>query len=153
MDQHKEHKDKIVKAFNNFDGKNFDTLDQFYSQQVKFVDPVGEVEGLDRLKAYYAHAYKNVKSIRFEFKEFVQQDLKTGASWSMHLAVQGLNGGREYVVSGFSYFHFNKKGEVIFHRDYVDLGEMVYERLPVQGPILRGIKSLLQGKSFFGSRH
>ena len=139
-----DYRKKIESAFNNFTGKNLGSLDSFYSSEVVFIDPVVEVRGLARLKAYYSHAYENVKSIRFEFAETIQEGQKVGASWTMHLAVSRLNGGKEYQVPGFSVFHFNDKGLVVYHRDYVDLGAMVYERLPLQGQIIRGIKALLK---------
>ncbi|HEY1079113.1 MAG TPA: nuclear transport factor 2 family protein [Bdellovibrio sp.] len=139
-----DYKQKIERAFNSFTGKNLDSLNSFYASDVVFIDPVLEVRGLGRLKAYYSHAYENVKSIRFEFTDTIQEGSKVGASWIMHLQVTRLNGGKEYQVPGFSLFKFNEDGLVIFHRDYVDLGAMIYERLPLQGQIIRGIKSLLK---------
>lgn len=139
-----EYRHKIQNAFNSFTGKNLDSLNSFYSADVVFVDPVIEVRGLDHLKAYYSHAYENVKSIRFEFSEMIQEGNKVGAAWTMHLSAARLNGGKEYEVPGFSVFNFNEQGLVKYHRDYVDLGAMVYERLPLQGQIIRGIKSLLK---------
>ncbi len=139
-----DYKQKIERAFNSFTGKNLDSLNSFYASDVVFIDPVLEVRGLSRLKAYYSHAYENVKSIRFEFTDTIQEGSKVGASWIMHLQVTRLNGGKEYQVPGFSLFNFNEDGLVIFHRDYVDLGAMIYERLPLQGQIIRGIKALLK---------
>lgn len=143
-DQKMDYRNKIKTAFNSFTGKNLQSLDGFYSPSVVFIDPVTEVRGLDRLKAYYSHAYQNVKSIRFEFSDTIQEGDKVGAAWTMHLVVARLNGGKEYQVPGFSVFNFNEEGLVTYHRDYVDLGSMIYERLPIQGQIIRGIKALLK---------
>lgn len=139
-----DYRQKIQSAFNNFTGKNLESLNSFYSSDVLFMDPVVEVKGLERLKGYYSHAYENVKSIRFEFAETIQEGNRIGAAWTMRLSVSRLNGGKEYEVPGYSVFRFNEQGLVDYHRDYVDLGSMVYERLPIQGQIIRGIKSLLK---------
>lgn len=138
-----EYKNKIKKAFNSFNGKNMESLDSFYAPEVHFIDPVVELRGLESLKKYYEHTYENVKSIRFEFSDTIEEGTRVGAPWTMHLTVDRLNGGKEYSVPGFSEFNFNKQGLVTYHHDYVDLGAMVYEKLPLQGLVIRGIKSLL----------
>lgn len=139
-----DHRDQIVRTFNAFDGKNFDLLDQFYSRDVRFTDPVQEVNGLEKLKAYYAHAYKNVISIHFSFGEIIKDGVKYCAPWQMHLRVRGLNGGDPFSVEGCSVFEFDHNDRVIVQRDYLDLGAMVYERLPVQGFVISKIKELLR---------
>ena len=134
---------QIEKAFNGFDGKNVEKLNDFYADEVEFHDPIVNIKGLPELKKYYAHAYKNVKSIHFDFKDVVDHAPKCAATWEMKMAVKGLNGGRAYVVHGISHLHFNDEGKVIYHRDYLDLGEMLYEKLPLQGFVIRSIKKLL----------
>ena len=139
----KDYSAKIEAAFNSFDGKNLDSLDNFYAKDVAFEDPVTKVKGLAKLKKYYAHAYKNVESIRFEFGDIFHQGEFYAAPWKMHLKAKGLNGGKMFVVAGLSHFKFNAQGLVTYHHDYLDLGDMVYERLPVVGLAVRQIKKFL----------
>ena len=64
-------------------------------------------------------------------------------SWDMHLKTPNLNSGEEFTVSGVSEIHFD--GELVrYHRDYFDMGEFIYERLPVLGRIVRLIKERLE---------
>lgn len=137
------HHEIIQEIFNRFDGKNVSILDGFYAPEVVFQDPVGKVQGLENLKDYYRHAYKNVKSIRFNFKEFISQDQRIVGSWEMHLTVSGLNSGDPFTVDGVSVFELNEAGLVVRHRDYLDLGAMIYERLPFFGKVVTQIKKLL----------
>jgi hypothetical protein len=136
--------DKIKKTFNDFDGRNSEVLNGFYEENVIFIDPVLRVQGLDSLKKYYFHTYSNVRSIRFEFGEMIVEKNRINAPWTMELAVKGLNRGDPFKVQGCSNFEFNGEGKVIFHRDYVDLGAMVYERLPLQGKVISLIKRMLR---------
>lgn len=135
--------EKIISTFNNFNGKNLEILNSFYADEIIFQDPITLVHGLDQLKKYYSQAYKNVRSIRFEFTEIFNQDLTYGASWILHLNIKGLNKGQDYSIAGFTHFKFNSEGLVIKHQDYFDVGAMVYEKLPIQGRIILGIKKLL----------
>lgn len=135
---------RIQTTFNSFNGKNLSFLDSFYAADVIFTDPVGTVKGLPALKDYYKHAYEQVRSIQFDFREILQDGPDFMAFWLMTLSVRGLNGGSPYQVHGMSRLTFNETGLVVFHRDYVDLGEMIYEHIPVQGFIIRKIKQALK---------
>ncbi len=134
---------KIIKAFNEFNPEKHEILNSFYSADVLFQDPVVQVKGLDQLKKYYASAYKNVKSIEFKFHKIRQSDDFYFATWTMNLKASGLNSGQTYPVEGLSVIEFDSHNLVKFHRDYVDLGAMVYEKLPFIGKLIRVIKSKL----------
>lgn len=138
----KSHSKKIISAFNEFDGTNFERLDQFYSSKVHFQDPAVDLQGLDELKGYYRKMYKNVKSIRFDFSNLIELQREVAAQWTMKLQVRGLNSGQPFEVAGSSFFKFDEKGLVAYHRDYVDLSAMIYERIPVVGPVLSAFKNL-----------
>lgn len=135
---------KIVKAFNELNGRNLEILNDFYEEAATFEDPVSKAEGLTDIKKYYAHVYKNVKSIRFDFKDIRHQENHYYAHWTMHLQATGLNAGQSFPVEGMSYMKFNEKGKVVYHRDYLDLGSMLYERLPLIGSVVSFIKGRLK---------
>ncbi|MBW6508769.1 MAG: hypothetical protein K0A94_04400, partial [Desulfuromonadales bacterium] len=60
--------------------------------------------------------------------------------WVMHLRHPRLNRGAEVEVPGISYLHIAADGRVDEHRDYFDLGALLYERLPLLGPLVRAVK-------------
>ncbi len=133
----------MIKTFNELGVDNLDVLDSFYEVKAEFQDPAVKIKGLANLKKYYAAVYKNVKSIQFDFTEIVKNDLCYYATWTMHLSAKGLNSGKKYSVEGLSVIRFNEKNLVTYHRDYFDLGGMVYEKLPVLGPLVGLIKKKL----------
>ena len=136
-------RNKIIETYNQFTGKNLDLLDGFYAVDVEFHDPVTSLKGLSKLKDYYRHAYAHVKSIKFEFTEIIKDEDKYCGCWKMKIVIPTLNSGKEYTVTGNSRLNFNNDGRVVYHRDYLDLGEMVYEKIPVQGFLLRLFKKKL----------
>ena len=138
-----DYRDKIRSIYNNFDGKNLSLLDNFYDENVVFQDPMVSLVGRIDLKSYYKHSYQNVKNINFQFTDILRDENKYSASWIMKIVVAGLNQGREYTVNGVSVLHFNESGMVIYHRDYLDMGEMIYEHIPLQGFIIKKIKNKL----------
>jgi hypothetical protein len=53
----------IEKDFNDLRATNLEILDNFYDPQLKFIDPLGEINGRPAMKQYYANVYKSVKEI------------------------------------------------------------------------------------------
>lgn len=142
--RNKSHAQKIKKAFDLFDGQNLETLDLFYDKKVHFLDPVVNIKGLAALKKYYSHAYKNLIKIEFDFKNFIVEDFWVSAVWVMTIQVKNINSEKPYEVQGCSQIQFNRQGLVCYHRDYFDLGELIYEKIPVQGNLIRGFKKFLK---------
>lgn len=136
-------KNKIKVSFNEFNLQNMQTLDLFYAQDVQFCDPLKKIDGLSRLKEYYQELYRNVESIHFEFHRFIEEESSVACEWTMSVCVKKLNSSKPYEVKGSSFFNFNKDDLVIYHRDFFDVGEMIYEKIPLFGQITQLIKSKL----------
>ena len=134
-----------LRIFNELRHDNTEILNDFYSKDVEFVDPIGNLSGLNAMKSYYQNMYKEVESIRFDFTSFSNSGDRYHFSWDMYLKTPNLNSGKEFVVSGVSEIHFD--GDLVrYHRDYFDMGEFIYERVPVLGRIVRLIKNRLEYK-------
>jgi limonene-1,2-epoxide hydrolase len=121
---------KTVEFFMGLNKDNIALVDQFYDKDAEFQDPVVDLHGAAALREYYRGLYKNVKSIHFEFTDQVVQGNELVVVWKMTLAADGLNGGKEFTVPGNSFIRFGgTEGKVIYHRDYFDMGDFIYERL------------------------
>lgn len=125
--------------FNRLDKGNLNKLPAVYSEDIHFQDPLGAVEGLDALTHYLAGAYANVISCQFVFEEAVVQDSSATIPWTMHLRHKRIRGGREIQVAGISHVSV-KSGRIVYHRDYFDAGQLLYENLPVIGGVIRWVK-------------
>lgn len=136
-------KNLVIDTFNGFKGTNLSYLDFFYNKEVIFIDPTHKIKGLDELKNYYQRIYKNVDFIQFEFIHFIENKSYLSAEWTMTLKVGPLNFGKAFKVQGASFFEFNEENLVVFHRDYFDLGEMLYEKIPGFGSLVKAIRSRL----------
>ncbi|MFO7529186.1 MAG: nuclear transport factor 2 family protein [Marinobacter sp.] len=125
--------------FNELDKGNLNKLQAVYSEDIRFQDPFGQVTGLDELTHYFAGAYKNVISCRFEFEPAVANGASVALPWVMKLRHKRIRGGREIAVDGISHLEI-EDGRVSFHRDYFDAGQLLYENLPALGRVVRWIK-------------
>ena len=115
----------------------------FYDENVEFVDPVGKIIGRKNLTQYYTHMYENLIAIHFDFHETITQGSVVFTTWTMKLKHKKVNSGDEIIVEGGSHIKF-KNAKAVYHRDYFDLGAMVYEHVPVLGSVTNWIKSKMQ---------
>lgn len=131
--------------FDKLSADNLSLVEQFYDQNVVFQDPVHKLSGSSAVKKYYEGLYRNVDAIRFEYGKGVESGSNVSLPWTMYLKTQAINGGKEITVDGVSIIAFNSGGKAIFHRDYFDMGEFVYERVPILKSVIAYIKKKLSG--------
>jgi len=120
-------------------------LARFYTDDVVFCDPVHRIEGLAALLGYFADMRRDLSECRFDFSPAVLGDASACLPWEMHYAHGRLNGGAPMTLRGCSLLQFGDK--IHYHEDFYDLGAMVYERVPLLGALVRGIKGRLAGAS------
>lgn len=130
---------------NFFNALNINTLlliDSFYAPDVQFIDPMGEIRGREKVKAYYQKMYKDVTAIRFDFSDEIVQGNDHVVTWTMYVQAKNLNGGEPVSLPGISHIRF-QNGLAAYHRDYFDMGVFVYEHIPVLGRLIRFIRGRL----------
>lgn len=131
--------DKFITVFQRLSAKNIDLIDTIYHQKITFTDPIHKVEGLLNLKQYLAHLYQNLSQCDFDITEVIASGNTAAIYWQMHYRHPKLNKGKLITVNGSSHLKM-QDNLVIYHRDYLDLGEMLYEQLPFMGRVVKWIK-------------
>ena len=118
-------------------------LGDLYDANVVFKDPVHQIKSLATLQDYLADLLTHVKECRFEFLDQIEGNQSAYVKWNMHFRHPKLANGQMLSVRGVSHIQFNEK--IYYHEDIYDLGEMLYEHVPLLGNINRGIKNRLSG--------
>jgi len=130
--------------FRDLNKNTMSIVEDFYAPDATLVDPLGEIQGAKRIRAYYAYQYNNVLEISWDMEpEIVSGDQRV-LFWKMNLRTKNLNGGEPFSVPGSSRFRLDPQGKVLFHQDYFDVGAFVYERVPVLKNVIFYLKSKLK---------
>lgn len=130
--------------YQNWIEADFDQIDRFYSLDVEFVDPATRIVGLPALRSYFLNTQAGLSSCRFHFSDSSINGNSAYLSWQMRFSHPKLKRGRELVLDGVSQLHFDpSSGRICFHRDYFDLGAMLYEHVPLLGRAVGAIKQRL----------
>lgn len=131
----------VVSFFKELNKDSMHLVDEFYDRNVLFRDPLVEIRGREGFRAYYDRLYRNVKEIDFDITYVIQENNNTALAWKMMLRADNFNGNKPLTVDGSSVIKFGgTEGKAVYHRDYFDLGEFVYEGIPVLGRLVRFVK-------------
>ncbi len=118
-------------------------LTEVYADEVIFIDPAHRIEGLTALGDYFAALYQRLAYCRFEIISQQHEGAQAWLSWVMTFSHPRLAAGQPIRVEGATRLEFDAEGKVRVHRDYFDLGALLYEQLPLLGPLVRVIKGRL----------
>ena len=135
-------RERVLEFYGNVASGDFSTVESLYAEDVHFEDPTHAINGRDRLKAHFKTLYDNCNSCSFKFHQTVDTNSEIFLAWTMFISHPRIRGGKIVRVEGSSFIKTHD-GQVIYHREYYDLGSLVYENLPIFGPLTRFIKSRL----------
>jgi hypothetical protein len=130
----------FVKVYQTLSTDNLELLATIYHREVTFIDPIHELKGFDNLFQYFQDLYENLVSCEFVISNVIAQEDQAAIYWTMSYQHPKLNKGNVINVTGSSHIK-GHEDKVIYHRDYLDLGSMLYEQLPVLGKLIKLIKN------------
>jgi hypothetical protein len=136
----KDMKEVVVKKFRNYfaqmDFNNNFVLNEIYSDNVVFIDPIHEINGIDNLSKYFNKLNDNLIEGSFLFTDESISGNKAYLSWEMNLKLKKPN--KNVKASGISVLTIEEK--IIKQRDYFDAGELFYENIPILGSLILFLK-------------
>ncbi len=133
--------EKFVSFYQQLDADALSRLSDVYSDDAEFCDPIHRIVGLDRLNQYFYEMVKELDSCQFDIEQIMEQESEAYVRWIMHFQHPKLKNSSVISVPGVSHLKFDEK--ISYHRDYFDVGAMLYENIPVLGSIVRKIKQRL----------
>jgi ketosteroid isomerase-like protein len=135
--------DTFLNAYRQLNRNTLYLLDDMYDTDVLFIDPAHQIKGREELRKYFSNLYENISTIDFHFHSPIRNDNEGYVHWEMVYSHPKIGKGREIKVHGASFLHFTTEGKVRYHRDFFDLGTMLYQHLPILGPIVKSINRRL----------
>lgn len=131
---------EIKHAWSRFDLDALEKLEPLYSPEVQFIEPAGEINGREALFQHFRTTCNNLIECQFIFNDSLETCAADRAFlvWSMNFRHKQLGGGNPITTSGTTLLRFGE--QIVFHRDWFDLGETVYEHVPLLGSMIRLIK-------------
>lgn len=134
----------LIELFKQFyadhEAMDLTSLEDVYAQNVVFRDPLHTIRGLPALRDYLAGMYENITECRFEYLDELVGESSAYIKWRMHFRHPKFKN-KPITVRGISQIQFEEK--IVFHEDVYDLGELIYDHVPVLGGATRWLKAKL----------
>lgn len=129
----------FIDNYSELSTDNLELLENIYHKDITFIDPLHKVQGFDNLQRYFDGLYQSLASCCFTIEHIFQSNNEAAVYWSMSYQHPKLNAGKLITVQGHSHIKGNND-KVIYHRDYLDAGAMLYEHIPLIGRVIQWIK-------------
>jgi len=134
---------RLVAFYENLSLENLAQLGAVYAPDASFKDPFNEVQGHAAILAIFEHMFVQVDAPRFIVLESMQQNGQAFLTWEFRFHMRRFVSG-EQCVRGATHVRFDVQGRVLLHRDYWDVAEELYQKLPLLGGLMRLLRRASQ---------
>lgn len=132
--------ERFSRFYTDLASMRIDMLKEIYSADVIFIDPIASHKGIAAVEHYFGKLLKNARYCEFDIhNKDATGDEGYVVNWTMRFTSTRINKGKPITVDGISVLTL-KNDKIVFQRDYYDLGQMVYEHIPILGRVIKKIK-------------
>ena len=115
-----------------------------YAADVYFNDTLKTVRGRDALAHYLAESAAAVEACRVEILDTTRTAQgEFLVRWKMMIRFKRFRRGVDTWSLGMSHLRFDAQGLVVYHQDYWNAADGLYEHIPLLGGMIRAIKRRL----------
>jgi steroid Delta-isomerase len=140
MSEHVDHVARLVSFYETLTEQSLPQLRDLYAADAYFKDPFNEVRDVTAIEKIFTHMFVASDKPRFIVHTKIVQEREAFLAWDFKFRIQKFRSDVEQTIRGGSHIRFDAAGRVIFHRDYWDAAEELYEKFPVIGGLMRFLK-------------
>ena len=129
----------IVKRFERLAPQDLPHLAEIYAPDARFKDPFNQVQGVAAITRIFEHMFANLDAPRFVIHDVIVQGDQCFLTWDFVFRLRRWHRD-EQTIHGGSHLRLAPDGRIADHRDYWDVAEELYEKLPVLGGLMRWLK-------------
>jgi limonene-1,2-epoxide hydrolase len=131
--------ERFVSLYQDLDQSSISQLSNVYASSICFVDPVTTHTGIHQVANYFAQLLDNTNSCQCTVTRILTQGNQYMVRWEMCFSNPRLRKGETIRVDGVSEITI-EQDKIVYQRDFYDLGEMVYQHIPILGWLINKIK-------------
>jgi steroid delta-isomerase len=132
--------DRLCVWFESLSPQSLTRLAEFYAPHARFKDPFNEVWGVPAITGVFEHMFHSLHAPRFVVTQRIVDGTQCFLVWEFRFRFKRFDTVTEQVVQGGSHLQLDEDGRICDHRDYWDVAEELYEKLPVLGGLMRWLK-------------
>lgn len=118
-----------------------------YAPDAWFNDTIATEVGIDAIEKYMLKTARGAQAIKATVQDVAVSGPDCYVRWSMEVRSKNLADGQPTVTEGISQLRFDKNGRIVLHQDFWNPAAGIYQHLPLLGPAIRYVNSLIVGKN------
>ena len=131
---------EIADWFEALSPESLATIGEVYDEQSLFRDPFNDIQGIEKIRTIFQHMFDALEAPRFKVTRIIEQGLESFMIWDFTFVLKG----NQYQIAGCTHFVLDPVSlRVTLHRDYWDAAQELYEKLPLLGWLMRGLRRKL----------
>ena len=130
----------VVAFFQTLTPAAVEQLGRLYTDDAYFKDPFNEVRGLAEVQRIFRHMYVALDGPHFVVIDRVVEGAQCFLTWEFRFRFKRFDTTTLQAVRGGSHLKLAPDGRIRYHRDYWDVAEELYEKLPMVGGLMRWLK-------------
>lgn len=131
---------RLVDFYQTLSPDSLARIGDVYAVDARFKDPFNEVQGLAAVQAIFDQMFRQLHEPRFVVTSCMQQGDEAFLAWAFHFRFRGHAPQVTQTILGATQVRLGPDGRVVWHRDYWDVAEELYEKLPWVGGLMRWLK-------------
>jgi steroid Delta-isomerase len=144
---------RAVQFYENISEQSVSELVLLYGEHAYFKDPFNEVRGVAAIQGIFKAMFEQVATPRFKVTQALQDQAFQSPSatlsdaflvWEFTFSFKRFKADQVQLVRGSSHLRFDRDGKIVFHRDYWDAAEELYEKIPILGSLMRFLRRRAQ---------
>ena len=131
---------QIAHYFETLTPDSVSALKDYYSETARFKDPFNEVVGVPAIQKIFEHMFVSLEKPHFVITGQVIEGDQAFLTWEFRFRFKRFDTQTDQVVLGTSHLVLDAQQRISLHRDYWDVAEELYEKLPWLGALMRWLK-------------
>lgn len=118
-----------------------DNVSEVYAEKLYFRDAFKSFEKAEDIREYFLQGLAPLNDADFEFRRVIRSGDEFYIDWVMRLDFKKTPEGTWEESIGMTHMRFDSEGKVIFHQDYWDPTDVVYQRIPIAKQLINYVKT------------
>lgn len=136
----------IQKAWNKLGSGNLEVLEEIYSADIQFEDPISRGRGIENLRRHFGRLFRNLSRISYSYGSSTWTSDTLVMQWT--LTAELAPSRKAFELPGISWLQLDpESGKIAKSREYFDLGKGLYEHVPILGILIKSIKRRIQAEA------
>ena len=131
---------RLAQFFEALTPQSVAQLPTLYDAQARFKDPFNEVVGVPAIQKIFEHMFVSLENPNFVITGQVIEGDQAFLTWEFRFRFKRFDTQTDQVVLGTSHLVLDAQQRICMHRDYWDVAEELYEKLPWLGGLMRWLK-------------